>query len=55
MTGWKFWLCVVLVLGIACTSIIIAHAVNETNGNSFAIDENTKYIIFDTDMGADDA
>lgn len=57
MTGRKFWLCVLLVLGITFTSIIIVHAVtdNESNGNSVPIDENTKLIIFDTDMGADDA
>lgn len=52
MTGRKCWLCVLFVLGIAFTSIIIAHDVND---NDILIDENTKFIIFDTDMGADDA
>lgn len=57
MTTRKFWLSVLLVLGITFTSVIIAHAVNDngSNGNSLSNDENKKLIIFDTDMGADDA
>lgn len=55
MTERKIWLCILFVLGFVLTIIAIAVNDNEIDRKSLVIDENTKYIIFDTDMGADDA
>lgn len=55
MTERKFWFSVLFVLAFTFTIIAIAVNDNENDAKTFSIDENTKYIIFDTDMGADDA
>lgn len=51
----KNWLCGIIVLAFTFTIIAYAVNVNEDDPKRLSIDENTKFIIFDTDMGADDA
>lgn len=55
MTERKVWLCAFFVLCFTLTIIAYAMNDNEDDLKRLSIDENTKLIIFDTDMGADDA
>lgn len=49
------WLCIFLLFGFIFA--IIADNVTDSRDyqKKLSIDENTKYVIIDTDMGADDA
>lgn len=51
------WLYVLFVFSFTSIMIIIAETVNDnaTDAMGLEIDKNTKFVIFDTDMGADDA